>query len=80
MVSCPAPSRHGSDGPAWLLRARNNTEVSWAIRAHQALRFYPDESVGYDYPGAYVKMFGPDYRPDPYIVSCLLATARVAAM
>jgi len=24
--------------------------VTWAIRAHQVLRFYPDESVGYEYP------------------------------
>jgi hypothetical protein len=42
-------------------------EVAWAIRAHQALRFYPDESVGYSYPESYVKNFGADYRPDPYI-------------
>ena len=25
-------------------------EVSWAIRVHQALRFFPDKSVGYAYP------------------------------
>jgi hypothetical protein len=37
------------------------------VRMHQALRFYPDDSVGYDYPDAYVRMFGADYRPDPYI-------------
>jgi len=42
-------------------------EVSWAIRAHQALRFYPDESGGYSYPESYIKNFGADYRPDPYI-------------
>jgi len=42
-------------------------EVSWAVRTHQALRFYPDESVGYAYPEMYLKLFGPDYRPDPYI-------------
>jgi hypothetical protein len=42
-------------------------EVAWAIRYHQALRFYPDESVGYRYPELYVKLFGPDYRTDPYI-------------
>lgn len=42
-------------------------EVAWAIRVHQALRFYPDESVGYTYPDLYLKAFGPDYRPDPYI-------------
>jgi hypothetical protein len=42
-------------------------EVSWAIRYHQALRFYADESVGYAYPEMYVQMFGPDYRPPAYI-------------
>ncbi len=43
-------------------------EVSWAVRVHQALRFFPDESVGYKYPDMYVKNFGPDYKPEPYIV------------
>ena len=42
-------------------------KVSWAIRYHQALRFYPDESVGYKYPDSYIKLFGPDYKPEPYI-------------
>jgi hypothetical protein len=42
-------------------------EVSWAVRVHQALRFFPDESVGYEYPDMYRKYFGPDYRPEPYI-------------
>ncbi len=42
-------------------------EVSWAIRYHQALRFFPDESVGYQYPDLYAKLFGPDYQPEPYI-------------
>src|SRR5262249_58670485 len=26
-----------------------------------------DESVGYKYRESYVKLFGPDYRPEPYI-------------
>ena len=43
-------------------------EVSWAIRVHQALRFFPDESVGYEYPQAYIKMFGGDYTLEPYII------------
>lgn len=43
-----------------------DAEVAWAIRVHQALRFYPDESVGYTYPDLY-RAFGEDYRPDPYI-------------
>src|SRR6266404_2381014 len=28
---------------------------------------YVDESVGYSYPESYIKNFGADYRPDPYI-------------
>jgi hypothetical protein len=40
-------------------------EVSWAIRYHQALRFFPDESVGYRYPELYTKLFGSDYTPEP---------------
>lgn len=43
-------------------------EVAWAVRVHQALRFFSDESVGYTYPQAYVDWFGADYQPDPYIV------------
>lgn len=42
-------------------------EISWAVRVHQALRFYADESVGYEYPKAYVEWFGEDYQPDEYI-------------
>jgi hypothetical protein len=59
-------SDHGYWG-AQLIEPYVDEEVSWAVRAHQALRFYPDEEVGYEYPEAYIRMFGPDYRPDPYI-------------
>ena len=58
---------HGYWG-AQILEPYVDEEVSWAIRAHQALRFFPDESVGYGYPEMYVRMFGEDYRPEPYIV------------
>jgi hypothetical protein len=57
---------HGYWG-AQLVEPYVEEEVSWAIRAHQVLRFYPDESVGYEYPQSYVAMFGADYRPDPYV-------------
>ena len=57
---------HGYWG-AQMVAPYVDEEVAWAIRAHQALRFYPDESVGYSYPKSYVKNFGPDYRPEPYI-------------
>ncbi len=52
---------------AQLLEPYVEEEVSWAIRHHQALRFFADESVGYQYPELYVKLFGEDYQPEPYI-------------
>ena len=52
---------------AQLVEPYVDPEVSWAIRYHQALRFYADESVGYRYPDSYRKLFGPDYEPEPYI-------------
>jgi len=59
-------SDHGYWG-AQLIEPYVDEEVSWAIRYHQCLRFYPDESVGYGYPDNYIRMFGADYRPDAYI-------------
>src|SRR5713101_3771934 len=46
-------SDHGYWG-AQLLEPYVDEEVSWAIRYHQALRFFADESVGYRYPDMYV--------------------------
>jgi len=42
-------------------------KVAFAIRYHQALRFYPDESVGYKYPDLYRYLFGVDYVPPPHV-------------
>jgi hypothetical protein len=58
---------HGYWG-AQMIEPYVDEEISWAIRAHQALRFFPDESVGYTYPEQYIKFFGADYKPEPYIV------------
>jgi HD domain len=58
---------HGYWG-AQMIEPYVDDEVSWAVRTHQALRFFPDESVGYGYPETYVKWFGPDFKPEPYIV------------
>jgi hypothetical protein len=58
---------HGYWG-AQLIEPYVDEEVSWAVRVHQALRFFPDESAGYKYPDMYLKYFGPDYKPEPYIV------------
>jgi hypothetical protein len=57
---------HGYWG-AQLVEPYVDEEVTWAIRAHQVLRFYADEAAGYEYPQSYITMFGPEYRPDPYI-------------
>jgi hypothetical protein len=57
---------HGYWG-AQLMEPYVDEEVSWAMRMHQALRFYPDESVGYPYPENYARWFGRDYVPEPYV-------------
>ena len=48
---------HGYWG-AQLIEPYVDEEVSWSVRVHQALRFFPDELVGYKYPDLYVKFFG----------------------
>jgi hypothetical protein len=57
---------HGWWG-AQMMEPYVSEEVSWAIRYHQPLRFYPDPSVGYEYPELYVRIYGKDYVPEPYI-------------
>ena len=42
-------------------------KVDFAIRYHQALRFYDDPAHGYKYPDLYRRLFGEDYKPEPYI-------------
>ena len=41
--------------------------TAFAIRYHQALRFYPDKEAGYVYPDLYRHTFGVDYVPPPHI-------------
>jgi hypothetical protein len=57
---------HGYWG-AQMIEPYVDEEVAWAIRAHQALRFFPDEAAGYKYPDMYIKAFGADFKPEPYI-------------
>src|SRR5580704_264210 len=52
---------------AQLFEPYVSDKVVFAIRYHQALRFYPDPSVGYEYPQLYNLIFGTDYTPPPYI-------------
>jgi hypothetical protein len=60
----------GTDHGYWgsqLVAPYVDEEVSWAIKYHQSLRFIPDEDVGYPYPETYIRYFGADYKPEPYI-------------
>jgi hypothetical protein len=41
--------------------------TAFAIKYHQALRFYPDEKAGYEYPDLYRRIFGVDYVPEPHV-------------
>jgi hypothetical protein len=59
-------ANHGYWG-AQLVRPYVDEEVAWAIEKHEALRYFPDESVGYRYPQAYIDYFGADYRPPDYL-------------
>jgi hypothetical protein len=52
---------------AQLIEPYVSEKVAWAVRHHQALRFYPDPSVGYEYPEMYVRLFGADYQPPVHI-------------
>ena len=53
---------HGYWG-AQLIEPYVDEEVSWAIRVHQALRFFPDESVGLQVSGhVHQACSAPDYR------------------
>jgi HD domain len=57
---------HGYWG-AQLVEPYVEEEVSWAIRHHQVLRFFPDEAYGYKYPDSYIRLFGADYQPEPHL-------------
>jgi hypothetical protein len=63
---CLLRSDHGYWG-AQLITPYVSEEIAWAVKYHQALRYYADESVGYAYPESYVRFFGPDYQPPDYI-------------
>ena len=52
---------------AQLIERYVDEEVGWAVRHHQALRYFPDESVGYSYPEPYIHYFGEDYQPPDYL-------------
>lgn len=41
-------------------------KVTFAIRHHATLRFFPDKETGYEYPELYRTMFGSDYEVPPH--------------
>jgi hypothetical protein len=57
---------HGWWG-AQIIEPYVSERVAFAVRYHQALRFYPDASVGYEYPESYYQTFGVDYEPMPHV-------------
>ena len=79
IIMPPAAATMGTPAIAGLLSANHGywgaqlvapyveEEVAWAIEKHEALRYFPDESVGYRYPEAYIGYFGADYHPPEYI-------------
>ena len=48
---------------AQLIEPYVDEEVTFAVRYHQVLRFFPDEAYGYSYPESYVRLFGADFKP-----------------
>lgn len=64
--ACLIRADHGYWG-AQMIAPYVDEEVAWAVRYHQALRYFADESVGYAYPESYLRFFGEDYAPPAYI-------------
>jgi hypothetical protein len=63
---CLIRADHGYWG-AQMIAPYVDEEVAWAVRYHQCLRYFADESVGYAYPESYNRFFGPDYVPADYL-------------
>ena len=57
---------HGYWG-AQMVAPYVSEEVAFAVKYHQALRYFADEENGYAYPESYHAFFGPDYVPPDYI-------------
>ena len=60
----------GTDHGYWcaqMIAPYVTEEIAWAIRKHQALRFFADKDYDYEYPESYINLFGADYQIEPYI-------------
>lgn len=63
---CMIRPDHGYWG-AQMIAPYVSEEVAWAVKYHQALRYFADPEVGYAYPDSYRRFFGADYVPPDYI-------------
>ena len=63
---CLIRADHGYWG-AQMIAPYVDEEIAWAVKYHQALRYFADEPNGYRYPESYHRFFGPDYTPPDYI-------------
>jgi hypothetical protein len=54
---------HGYWG-AQMIEPYVSERTAFAVRYHQALRFFADEAAGYEYPDLYGRVYGVDYVPD----------------
>lgn len=59
-------SQHGF-WAAQLFEPYISERAAFAIRHHAALRFFPDEETGYEYPDLYREMYGEDYVPPKHV-------------
>ena len=57
---------HGWWG-AQIIEPYVSERVTFAVKYHEALRFFPDPAAGYEYPESYYQTFGIDYVPLPHI-------------
>jgi HD domain len=64
---CLVRCDHGYWG-AQMIAPYVSEEIAWAVKYHQPLRYVPDPSVGYDYPEAYLRFFGPDFVTPDYVL------------
>lgn len=53
---------------AQLVEPYVDEEVAWAIRYHQALRYFASPEHSYDYPAFYKEVFGEDFVIPDYLV------------
>jgi len=58
-------TEHGFWG-AQLFEPYVSEKITFAVRHHATLRFYPDKEAGYEYPELYRTMFGSDYVVPPH--------------